>query len=92
MFSVVLYGCHGFSVCSRRFSVVLVDFQWFSVALTVGYRRFSMVLIGSQLFLVVLVASQLFSFVHTCSRRFSVVLVDSQWLSVVLSVGFQWYL
>ena len=39
MFSVVLYCCHGFSVGSRRFSVVLVDTQCFSV-LPVGSRRF----------------------------------------------------
>ena len=42
----------------RRFSVVLVDSQWFSVVHFVGSRRFSMVLVRSQWFLVVLVASQ----------------------------------
>ena len=30
--------------------MVLVDSQWFSVVLPVGSRRFSMVLVGSQLF------------------------------------------
>ena len=68
MFSVVLYGCHW---GSRRFSVVLVDFQWFSVVLPVGSRRFSMVLVGSQWFLGVLVASQWFSVVFTGSQWFS---------------------
>ena len=50
MFSVVVYGCHGFSVVlvgSRRFSEVLVDSQWFSVVLPVGSRSFSMVLARS---------------------------------------------
>ena len=58
MFSVVLYSCHVFFTGSRRFSVVLVHFQWFSVVLPVGFRRFSMVLVGCQWFSVVLVASQ----------------------------------
>ena len=53
-----------------RFSVVLIDSQWFSVVSLVGSRRFSMVLVGSQWFLVVLVASQWFSVVLTGSRRF----------------------
>ena len=57
---------------SRRFSVVLVDSQWFSVVLPVGSRSFSngscmisMVLSGSLsgslLFSLVLVGSQCFS-------------------------------
>ena len=37
---------------SRKFSVVLVVYQWFSVVLPVGSRRFSMVLVGSRWFLV----------------------------------------
>ena len=45
--------------------MVLVDFQWFSVVLPVGYRSFSMVLVGCQWFLVVLEASQWFSVVLT---------------------------
>ena len=35
-------------VGSRRFSVVLLDSQWFSVLLPVGSCRFSKVLLGSQ--------------------------------------------
>ena len=35
-------------VGSRRFSVVLVDSQWFSVVHSVGSRKFSLVLVGSQ--------------------------------------------
>ena len=52
-------------VGSRRFSAVLVDSEWFSLILSVG---FSMVFVGSQWFLVVLIASQWFS-------------VGSQWFS-----------
>ena len=44
MFSVVVYACDGFSVVSRRFSVVLVDSQWFSVVLPVGSQWFLVVL------------------------------------------------
>ena len=85
MFSVVLYRCHG----SRRFSVVLVDSQWFSVVFPVGSRRFSMVFVGSRWFLVVLVTYQWFSVVLTGYRRLSVVLVGCQ-CSLVLA-GFQWF-
>ena len=70
MFAVVHYACHG-SQFFRRFSVVLIDSQWFSMAFPKGSRRFLMVLVGSQWFLVVLVASQLFSVVLTGSHRFS---------------------
>ena len=52
--------------------MVLIDSQWFSVVLSVGSRRISMVLVGSQWFLVVLVASQWFFVVLTGSRRCSV--------------------
>ena len=67
MFSGVLYGCHGFSVCSRRFSVVFVDAQWFSV----GSQWFLMVLVASQCFSVVLTGSGRFSYVLSGFRRFS---------------------
>ena len=51
--------------------MVLIDFQWFSVVLRVGSRRFSMVLVGCQWFLVVLVASQWFPVVLAGSCKFS---------------------
>ena len=51
---------------SRRFSVVVVDSQWFSVVLLVGSRRFSMVLVGS---------------LCGSSRSVSVVLCYSHWFS-----------
>ena len=48
---------------SRRFSVVLIDSQWFSVVLS-GYRWFSWVPGGSQSFSVVLIGSRWFSWFH----------------------------
>ena len=51
--------------------MVLVDSQWFSVLLSIGFRPFSMVFVGSCSFLVVLGAAQWFFMVVMGSQWFS---------------------